>query len=201
MEENKAKDYTDIWSFDKEVLEKNDDVRKELHDIPDPEYVAENVHGYVINGLGNIVAKFGFFVELADKQTLDIRISKDGFLAGIYNKPTNIILGYGHPLGFPAIVDPQQSQILHLGPEQANGEEIIISIENDEKLKEQGITCIIRDTDVMLEVLSPEVRKDFEESLVEASQPVEELNEIEKSYNSFIVHMHSILGQEFNTTK
>jgi hypothetical protein len=197
MEEKKAQSYSDIWSISNDVLDKNEQVKKETFDIPDEDLVADNVHGFVINNVGNIVARFGFFVETENTDRIDLKISPDGFMASVYNKPTNIILGYGHPLRFSGLVDPKQSQILHLGPDKANGDNIIISVQNDDKLKEQGIICIMRDIDVMTDILPQEVKEDFEESLVEAAEPVADLNEIEASYNSYMKHIYVVLGENF----
>lgn len=202
MEENKAQSYSDIWSFDKEVVEKNADAKKQKYDIPDEDKIAENVSGFIINNVGNIVAKFGFFVDTSTDERINFKISPDGFMAAVYNKPTNIIVGYGHPLRFHGMVDPKQTQILHLGPKQANGEDIIISIENDEKLKEQGIVCIMRSEDVLLSALAEDIREDYANSLIDAQQEVTDLNEIEQSFNAYLRHVYVVLGEDFsnNTT-
>lgn len=195
MEENKAQSFTDIWSLKDEIIDKNISAKREVLDIPDEDLLAKNVNGFVINALGNIVAQFGFFIETDGKERIDIKISPDGFMASIYNKPTNILLGYGHPLGFIGLVDPTQSNILHLGPEHSMGDDVIISIQNDEKLENQGIVCIIRDIDVMTEILPSDVREDFEQSKIEASKALLDLNEIEKSYNDYMKHIYQILGE------
>lgn len=198
MTEEKVQDYKDIWSIKDDVVSKNDDVKKEVFDIPDEDLVAENVNGYVINEVGNIVAQFGFYVETEGNERIDLKVSPDGFMAAVYNKPTNIILGYGHPLRFSGLIDPKQSNILHLGPKQANGDQIVISIENDEKLHDQGIVCMIRDVDVMLDILPEEVRDDFEQSIIDASDPIDDLNEIETSYNAYMRHIYIVLGEDFS---
>lgn len=197
MEENKAQSYADIWSFGDEVVEKNKEAKQKEYDIPEEDAVAANVNGFIINNVGNIVAKFGFFVNTEDEQRVDFRISPDGFMASVYNRPTNIIVGYGHPLRFYGLVDPKQSQILHLGPDQAAGQDIVISIENDDKLKEQGIVCIMRDIDVMTDILVEDVREDFIQSLEDAKQEVTDLNEIEQSFNSYLKHIYVVLGEDF----
>jgi hypothetical protein len=198
MSEDKAKSLEDIWSIKDDVVSKNEQIKKDVFDIPDEELVSNNVLGYVINSVGNIVAQFGFFVETEGNDRIDLRISPDGFMAAVYNKPTNIILGYGHPLGFSGLIDPKQSNLLHLGPEQAAGDSMIISVENDEKLEKQGIVCVIRDIDVMTEILPEDVREDFEESLVDAEDPIEDLNEVETSYNAYMRHIYTILGESVN---
>lgn len=191
--------FSDIWSISDQVIEKNKKVKTDVFDIPDEEKVAANVKGYVINDVGNIVAQFGFFVESTDDDKLLLMISPDGFLGVIYNHPTNVIVGYGHKLGFNGMIEPKDSNILHLGPDQAAGENVILDINNDEKLKEQGLVFMIRADDVMLELLSDEVRADFIESLDLAVEPVEHLNEIETSFNAYMRELHHILGEEFNT--
>lgn len=196
MEENKAQSFTDIWSIKDEILDKNAEAKRDVFDIPDDQLVARNVNGYVINAVGNIVAQFGFFIETEGKDRIDMRVSPDGFMAAIYNRPTNVLLGYGHPLGFTGLIDPSQSNVLHLGPEHAAGDEVIISIENDEKLEAQGIVCIIRDIDVMTEILPTDVREDFEQSLIDAADPIEDLNEIETAYNAYMKHIYVILGEK-----
>ena len=75
------------------------------------------------------------------------------------------------------------------------GDDVIISIQNDEKLENQGIVCIIRDIDVMTEILPSDVREDFEQSQLEASKALLDLNEIEKSYNDYMKHIYHILGE------
>ncbi len=200
MEESRAENYTNIWSFDNEVVEKNKEAKKKEFDIPDEDIVATNVSGFIINSVGNIVAKFGFFVETANDERVDLKISADGFMASVYNRPTNIIVGYGHPLGFYGLVDPAQSQILHLGPEQANGENIIISIENDDKLKEQGLVCLMRDIDVDTTILADDVREDFEQSITDAREEITDLNDIEQAFNSYLRHIYVILGDDFTKT-
>lgn len=199
MEEsnNKAYTYSDIWSFSDEVVDKNAEAKKKEYDIPEEDVVASNVNGFIINGIGNIVAKFGFFVELEDDERIDFRISPDGFMGAVYNKPTNIIVGYGHPLRFHGMIDPKQSQILHLGPEAANGQDIIVSIENDDKLKEQGLVCIMRDCDVIPDILAEDVRTDFIQSMEDATQEVTDLNEIERAFNSYLRHIYVVLGEDF----
>lgn len=199
MTEKKAQSYADIWSIKDEVIEKNKEVKKKVFDIPDEDLVAHNVKGFVINEVGNIVAQFGFFVETEGKDKIELRISPDGFLAAVYNKPTNIILGYGHPLGFNGMIDVKQSNILHLGPDQANGDQLIINIQNDETLEKQGIVCMIRDVDVLTDILPPEVAEDFNESIIEAKNPIEDLNEIEDAFNKYLQHIYKLLGKTFNT--
>lgn len=197
MEENKAYTYESIWSFKDEVIDKNTEAKKKEYNIPDEDVVATNVSGFIINSVGNIVAKFGFFVEVEDDERVDFKISPDGFMAAVYNRPTNIIVGYGHPLRFHGLVDPKESQILHLGPDAAAGQDIIISIANDEKMKEQGIVCIMRDCDVMTDILVEDVREDFIQSLEDAKQEVTDLNEIERAFNSYLRHIYVVLGEDF----
>jgi len=195
-EKTNAQSYTDIWSISDEVLEKNEEVHVKTNDIPEVSLTTNNVNGFIINDIGNIVARFGFFVETEDEETLDMRVSHDGFMGAIYNRPTNIILGYGHPLHFSGLVDPKQANLLHLSPAVANGDDIIISVENDDKLKDQGIVVIMRDIDVMIEVLSEEVRDSFSQSVEDAKEPVEAMNDIENSYNAYMRHLYVILGED-----
>lgn len=194
----KENQFSNIWNISEDIVNKNNAVKKTVHsDIPDEDNVASDVNGYVINEVGNIVAQFGFFIENdSEQENIDLKISADGFLAKIYNEPTNIILGYGHPTGFTGLVDPKLTQILHLGPGAANGEDIIVSIPHDDMLKEKGLNFIIRDVDVVLDLLSDDVREDFEQSLEDAAEPVPDMNEIEESYNSYMRHMYVILGEE-----
>ena len=198
MEEEKAPNtMAGIWGISDDVVNKNKDIKSEiLSDLPNEDKVASNINGYVINKVGNIVAQFGFFVENQDGETIDMKISPDGFLAKVYNENTNIILGYGHPLGFTAMVDPKKSQILHLGPDAANGDDIIVSISNDETLKTQGVVFLIRDTDIMTDLLPEDVREDFEQSLEDARDEVTDMNEMEESYNAYMKHLFVILGEE-----
>lgn len=200
MEESGASQpMANIWDISDSVVDRNKDIKKEvLSDMPDEDKIAINVNGYVINELGNIVAQFGFFAEEAENDTIDLKISADGFLAKIYNEPTNIILGYGHPFGFTGLIDPKKSQILHLGPKAANGDSIIVSIPNDDLLKEQGVVFVIREEDVMLELLSDDVREDFQESCIDADEEPTDLNEIEQSYNNYVKHIHVILGEDMS---
>jgi len=195
MEE--AKSIENIWGISDSVIEKNNAVTNDImSDNPDENKVAENINGYVINEVGNIVAQFGFFVENDNDETVDIQISKDGFLSKIYNEDTNIILGYGHELGFTGMVDPKKSQILHLGPEAANGSDIVVSVTNDETLSKQGMILIIRDKDVVIDILPNDLRDDYIQSIEDAKDPIDELNEIETSYNQYMRHMYNILGEE-----
>ncbi len=193
--ENKSINFTEMWDISKSVLAKNKDIKHSALNIPDTDKVANNVSGYVINVNGNIVARFGFFIESENKQSIDIKISADGLLACIYNQPTNIILGYGHPLGFNGLIDPQFSNVLHLGPETTQGDQVIISIENDEKFSTQGIVVIMRDVDVMVDILPLDMREDFKQSLIDAKAAIVDLNDIEKSYNTYIKHLYVILGE------
>jgi len=199
MAEN-AQPFGNIWNISDDVVEKNSDVKKTVFSgMPDEDKVATNVNGYVINDVGNIVAQFGFFLDEGDNpETIELKISVDGFLARIYNEPTNIILGYGHPTGFTGLVDPKFTQILHLGPEAAQGDDIIVSIPNDKTLKEKGVNFIIRDCDVDLNLLSDDVKEDFQQSLEDAADPVADMNTIEESYNSYMRHLYIVLGDQYS---
>jgi len=197
-EEKKAQHWKNIWSIKDEVITKNKNHKKDKFDIPDEDKIVNNVNGYIINSVGNIVAKFGFFVETEGNNKIGFKISADGFMGCVYNKPTNVLLGYGHPTGFAGLVDPKQTQILHLGPDQTNGDQLIISIKNDEHLKTNGIVCIIRDEDVILELLPEDVAADYKQSLIEAKNTVTDLNELEMAYNAYMRHLYKILGEQFN---
>lgn len=198
--EEKAQPFGNIWNMTKDVVEKNNEIRKAVHsDMPDEDKVATDINGYVINNVGNIVAQFGFFMaEDENPETIQLQISADGFLARIYNEPTNIILGYGHPTGFTGLIDPKFSQVLHLGPDAANGEFIIVSIPNDETLREKGVNFIIRDVDVVLDLLSEDVKEDFIQSLEDAKDQIEDMNDMETAYNNYMKHIYTLLG-EHNT--
>lgn len=198
--EDKAKPFGNIWNISNDVVEKNSDVKKSaFSDMPETENIATNVNGYVINDVGNIVAQFGFFLDEDDNpDTIELKISADGFLARIYNEETNIILGYGHPTGFTGLVDPKLTQILHLGPEAAQGDDIIVSIPNDQTLEEKGVNFIIRDCDVDLNLLSADVREDFQESLEDAADPVDDMNAMEESYNTYMKHLYVVLGDQYS---
>lgn len=198
--EEKAQPFGNIWNVSNDVLDKNKEVKKSVHsDMPDEDKVATNVNGYVINDVGNIVAQFGFFIDSDyNPETIELKISADGFLARIYNEPTNIILGYGHPTGFTGLVDPKYTQILHLGPNAANGDDILVSIPNDKMLDDRGVNFIIRDIDVDPSLLSDDVREDFEQSLQDAADEISDLNEIESSYNSYMRHLHVVLGEQYS---
>jgi len=194
--DDKAKDFGSIWGISDEVIKKQNEVKEEiLSEETNEAKVADNIKGYVINDVGNIVAQFGFFVDNQDEETIDVFVSKDGFLSKIYNDDTNIILGYGHPLGFTGMVDPEKSQILHLGPKAANGGDIIISVSNDELLQSQGMVIVIRDADVDINLLSEDIRDSYIENVEDAKEPMGELNEIEQAYNNYMIHIYSILGE------
>jgi hypothetical protein len=196
-EKNELEGYNNIWSIKDSIIDKNNTIKKNAIGLSDEDKLSSNIDGYIINHHGNLVAKFGFFVETAGKDRIDLKVSPDGFLGTIYNKPINIIVGYGHPLGFTGMVDITKSDILHLGPEQTKGDQIIFSIANDESLEEQGVVVIMRDIDVTADLLPDEVKMDFAESLREASTPVTDMNELETSYNAYIKEMYNILGQAF----
>ena len=200
--EKKAKPFGNIWNLSDNIVDKNNDVKKTVHsDMPDEDKIATNVNGYVINDVGNIVAQFGFFLNSDENpKVIDLKISVDGFLGRIYNEPTNIILGYGHPTGFTALVDPKFTQILHLGPDAANGDDIIVSIPNDNVLEERGVNFIIRDVDVDLNLLTEDVREDFIQSLEDASEEINDMNEIESSYNAYMRHLYVVLSEQYNNT-
>lgn len=196
---SEAINFSDIWSMSSDVINKNNEAKQEIHaDIPGEDKVASNINGYIVNVHGNIVAKFGFFIEAEDESVFDIKISTDGFLAKIYHAPTNVIVGYGHPLGFTGLIDIEKSQILHLSPEAANGEDILIKVDNDDLLREQGLVIIMRAEDVMIDLLAPDVQDDFKTSLLEAETPATDLNEIEASYNSYIKHIYVTLCEANN---
>jgi hypothetical protein len=197
--EEKAKPFGNIWNVSNDIVEKNENVKKAVHsDMPDTDLVATNVNGYVINDVGNIVAQFGFFLDNDEKpETIELKISVDGFLGRIYNEPTNIILGYGHPTGFTGLVDPKFTQILHLGPDATNGDDIIVSIPNDDTLQEKGVNFIIRDIDVQIDLLSDDVREDFQQSLEDAAEEIDDMNELESSYNSYMRHLYVVLGEQY----
>lgn len=200
-EKKKVESLSDMWSIKDEILEKNKEVKKKVFDMPDEDLVSNNVKGFIINELGNIVAQFGFFVETEGKEKIELRVSQDGFLAAIYNRPTNIIVGYGHPLGFNGMIDPKQSNMLYLGPDQTQGDQVIINIANDEQLEKQGIVCIIRDVDVMTEILPSDVATDFEQSMIDAKTPVEDMNEVEQAYNNYIKHIYDLLSKTPDTVE
>jgi len=201
MEENtEPKSMENIWGIADDVAHKNAEIKKEiLSDMPNEDKVANNINGYVINRVGNIVAQFGFFVETQTDENIDLKISTDGFLAKIYNENTNIIIGYGHPLRFTGMIDPKKSQVLHLGPDAANGDDIIVKIANDEDLEKQGVVFIIRETDVMTNLLPEDIKEDFEQSLIDAKAPITDLNELETSYNAYMRHIYMLLGEERET--
>lgn len=200
--ENGAKPFGNIWNISNEILDKNSDAKRTFHsDMPDSDKIATNINGYVINVVGNIVAQFGFFLNSDEnnEDVLELKISADGFLGRIYNESTNLILGYGHPTGFTGLIDPKFTKILHLGKEAANGDDIIVSIPNDDFLKERGVNFIIRDVDVQLELLSDDVREDFLQSLKDASQEIVDMNEMETAYNSYMRHIYVLLGADYKT--
>lgn len=191
-------EYENIWNMSKDVIEKNSDVKEEiLSDDANEDKVADNINGYVINDVGNIVAQFGFFVENADNDTISVKISPDGFLSKIYNEDTNIIIGYGHELGFTGLINPEKSQILHLGPEAANGDDIKITVSNDDTLKEQGVIILMRADDVDLNLLSEDVREDFKQSLEDSKDVLTDLNDIETDYNNYMKHVYVLLSDQY----
>lgn len=193
--EQEVQKYNDIWSIKDDIIAKNESVKKEVLDIPDADLVAINVSGYIINSIGNIVAKFGFFIETSTVDRIDLRISPDGFMGNVYNTSMNVIFGYSHPLGFNGLIDPKQSTLLTLTPDMSNGEDIIISISNDDKLATQGLICIIRDIDVVDDLLSNDIKEDFIQSKEDAAIEELDLNDIETSYNAYLRHLYLILGE------
>lgn len=197
MVEKDTQTFNDIWSLKDDVIKTNNIAKKETFDIPENEMIATNIKGFIINSIGNIVAQFGFFVETETNGILNLKISQDGFMAGIYKKSMNILVGYGHPAGIHGLVDAKDATIITLSPEHANGSDMIISVENDSKLQDFGLVCVIRADDVDLDVLSDEVKEDFIESLELALEEVVDLNEIEASYNAYLKHIFMILGNDY----
>lgn len=195
MEENKkALEYTDIWSVKNEVIQKNNESKHNTNNIPLETAISENITGLVINSVGNIVSRFNFFIDEKTEESVNIKISPNGFMASIYNKPTNILVGYGHPLYFSGIVDPKQATILRLGPDQTKGDDVIISIANDKKLIESGLVCIIRSDDVLVDVLDDDIKNDFDESMFEAQEQITDMNELETSYNNYMKFVYTLLS-------
>lgn len=183
-----------MWSIKDEILSLNTDLNKKKYDIVDGDEIASNIDGFVINADGFIVAKFGFFVQQLNEDTLDLKISRDGFLGGLYNKPTSLVIGYGSKLGFNCLVDIEKTVILDFKPEYVD-EDIILNIENDDKLKNEGMLCIIRDIDVDLEMLQDDVKNDFLQSQKESIDTTK-LNELELSFKSYISHVYKLLSKQ-----
>lgn len=183
-----------IWGIGEDIVSKNQDIKRDiLSDIPDADKIAENMQGLVINNVGNVVANFGFFTEEAEEGKTRVKISVDGFLSKLYNEDTMILLGYGHPLGFTGLIDPKKSQTLVIGPDVANGDDIFIVVDNDSTLEEQGLVVIIREVDVEIGLLNDDIKEDFEQSLIDASGEIPDMNELEQSHNDYMRKIYSLL--------
>jgi len=193
-ETNKTDGMANIWGISEDIVSKNAEIKKDvLSDIPDADKIAENMQGLVINSIGNVVANFGFFTEEAEEGKTRIKLSVDGFLSKLYNEDTMILIGYGHPLGFTGLIDPKKSQTIVIGPDVAQGDDIFIVVDNDKTLEEQGLLVIIRDVDVEIGLLNDDIKEDFEQSLIDASEEIPDMNELEQSHNSYMRKIYSLL--------
>lgn len=190
----KSKVMDDIWGISGDVVNKNIEVKSDiLSDIPDADKVAEHIQGYVINAVGNVVANFGFFTEEADDNKVKVKISVDGFLSRLYNEDTMIIIGYGHPLGFTGLIDPKKAQTMTIGPKVANGDDIFIIVDNDEALESQNLLIIIRDVDVDINLLNEDIKEDYQQSIIDASEEIGDMNELERSHNNYMQHIYTMM--------
>ncbi len=184
------------WKLADAVINKNNEVRSKA--MSEEVEEAKNVMGFVINSIGNIVSQFGFFVEEKTEDTMKIKISADGFLAKVYNEPVNLIYGYGDKLDIPGIINPKKSQILKLGPDVTQGEDLLIEITIDDHLKTEGVIFLIRDKDVMVETLIDDIRDEYKKNIKQAKYELANMNELEKSYNNYMKHLYVVLGEERN---
>ena len=66
-------------------------------------------------------------------------------------------------------------------------------------LKEKGVIFIIRYDDVDIDLLSEDVREDFLENIEDAKEPVSDMNELEDSYNSYMVQIYHVLSETDTT--
>ena len=185
----------DIWGISGDAVIKNVEVKNDiLDDMPDADKVADNIQGYVINAVGNVVANFGFFQEETNDDTIKVKISVDGFLGKLYNKDTMIIIGYGHKLGFTGLIDPEKAQTMTIGPDIADGDDIFITVENDDVLKEQNLLIIIRDVDVDINNLNDDIKEDYEQSVLDAADAVQPMNDLEQSHNDYMRHIYTVMN-------
>ena len=185
-----------VWDVaDKALTENNEDENTE-NNPP----VISNVIGLVINENGYIVSKFGFFIDTdtIDDDKIAFKISPDGFLGKLYNEPIKILLGYGSESGVPGVVDYKKASIIELGPDNTGGDSLIISIANDDDFKTKGVYIIVRDKDVDVNLLNPEIKEQYLENLDESKNEdnYEDLSDIEKSYIDYIKHVYVNLTEE-----
>jgi hypothetical protein len=191
---DKLESMEDIWNIGEDIVSKNQDIKREIiSDIPDSDKITKDIQGLVINNIGNVVASFGFFAEDAEAGKTRIKISVDGFLSKLYNEDTMILLGYGHPLGFTGLIDPKKAQTIVIGPDVAKGDDIFIVVDNDDTLEKQGLLVIIRDVDVEIGLLNADIKEDFEQSLIDASEEIPDMNELERSHNEYMKKIYSLL--------
>lgn len=188
-------DFSNVWSFTKEVSDKNKEVKNAQYGVIDGDKISTDIEGFIINSIGNVVAKFGFFIDAESEHKIDLIVSVDGFLGSIYSKPMNVLLGYSSETGIPGMVNPEKTQILHLGPKSTNGNQLIISIDKNDYLKEYGMICIIRECDVSIDSLSEEIKDDFKISCEEAKIPDSDMSEIEDAYCKYLSHLYLLLGE------
>jgi len=190
-----------IWSMSGVAPKNKENIKKRHSDIPDEEKIHDRIHGYIINPNGNIVSQFGFFVldsiqEIDENNNIKLQVSMDGFLANTYNQPINILIGYGHPFGLSAMVEPKESTIVHMTPTLSMDGGIVISIPNDDKLKSRGINVIIRTEDVDIELLNDDIREDYKQSLEDAKNSIPDMNALEQSHNNYLKHIYVVLGEK-----
>jgi len=184
------------WSFKDSLISQNKEFKKEKYGLSDGEKISSNVNGFIINSHGNIVAKFNFFILNETEENLELEISTTGFLGSVYHKNVSLLIGYGHNLGFDCLVDCEKTQILNLKSEYADGEPFIINIFKDKLLVENGLICIIRDEDVMSDLLSDEVKDDYFESCEFAKIKEEQMSELEISFNEYLKKLYVVLGEQ-----
>lgn len=192
--ENKFEGMADIWGIGGDVVSKNSEIKQDIiSDIPDVDKIAKNIQGLVINAIGNVVASFGFFTEEIEEGKIRVKISVDGFLSKLYNEDTMIIIGYGHPLGFTGLIDPSKSQTMVIGPDVAKGDDMFIVVDEDKVLEEQGLLLIIREADVNIDLLNNDIKEDYEQSLIDASEAIPDMNELEQSHNDYMKKIYSLM--------
>ena len=104
-----------------------------------------------------------------------------------------IIIGYGHPLGFTGLIDPNKSQTMVIGPDVAKGDDIFIVVDNDEALKSQNLLLMIREVDVDTNLLNSDIKEDFEQSLIDAQDELEDMNELEQSHNAYMKQIYGLM--------
>ena len=158
--------------------------------------IVEEVKGFVINELGNIVVTFGFLKKEENDKEIIFEIEKGSILGSAYKKDIPVIIGYSHDINVDLILDEKKTNIIKLGPDILKGEDdkFEFRITKDENLKDKKIYFVVRVEDIN-EDLNEELKSYIEEAKEKAKVVETDINNIEEGYNNYIKGLYVALKE------